>query len=299
MSIRWRRPLGPGPGPGPARRVELVVAGSRTVYWVHGDEAARDVVVAVHGLRGTHEGLAGIVERLPGVRVVVPDLPGFGESAPLADGDHDVSGYAGWVRELVAATGPGAVLLGHSFGSVVAAAAVAGGLPVRALVLVNPIAGSALAGPRRWSTAATVAYHRLAGALPERIGTALLRNRVLTRVASAAMVTTRDRALRRWIHREHDRHFGRFADRRVLLEAFDASVSHDVVEYAGGISVPTLLVAGERDDIAPPPSQHALAARLDDARLVVLPGAGHLAHYETPEAVAGLITGFLETLPVP
>ena len=43
-----------------------------------------------------------------------------------------------------------------------------------------------------------------------------------------AMVTTRDRALRGWIHAEHDRYFATFADRRVLLEAFHASVGHDV-----------------------------------------------------------------------
>jgi pimeloyl-ACP methyl ester carboxylesterase len=279
------------------RRAEVMVAGARTAYWVYGDDAAEFVIVAVHGLRGTHDGLAPIAAFLPGVRVIAPDLPGFGDSTPLVGVAHDVAGYAGWAREFVAAVAPGSVLLGHSFGSVVATATVAAGLPVPALVLLNPIVGPALAGSRRVSVGVSVGYHRLAGALPERAGTALLRNRIMTRVASVAMATTRDRALRRWIHREHQRHFGRFADRRVLLEAFGAATTRDVAEYAGGVGVSTLLVAGERDDIAPLAEQARLVRCFADARLEVIPGTGHLAHYEAPAAIARQILAFLATLP--
>ena len=58
--------------------------------------------------------------------------------------------------------------------------------------------------------------------------------------------------------------------------------------------MPTLLVAGERDDIAPVAAQQELVGRLADARLVVLPGTGHLAHYEAPAAVAAAIGEFLD-----
>ena len=146
--------------------------------------------------------------------------------------------------------------------------------------------------PRGPATRATVLYHRLAGALPEPAGTALLRSRTITRLASAAMARTGDRKLRRWIHAEHDRRFNGFADRRVLLEAFGASIGRTVGEFAERVSVPTLLVAGERDDIAPVAAQHVLAGRFPDARLVVLPGTGHLTHYEAPAAVATAISEF-------
>ncbi len=283
-----------------AHRREVVLRGGRTVLHVHGDQGA-PTVVFLHGLRGDHHGLAPIVAHLGGVRVVVPDLPGFGESLPLPHDRHDVAGYTAWARDLLATVAPGgdAVLAGHSFGSVVAAATVASGAAVRGLVLVNPIATSALAGPRVRMTRLTLLYHRLAGVLPERAGTRLLRSRVITRVASLAMVHTPDRALRRWIHAEHDRRFNGFADRRVLLEAFEASVTGDVGTSAVGIDVPTLLVAGERDDIAPVAAQEELAGRLPDVELVVVPGTGHLAHYETPGAVAAAITTFLRRLPVP
>ncbi|WP_219420383.1 alpha/beta fold hydrolase [Pseudonocardia nigra] len=284
----------------PVREEEVALRGVRARLWVYGADSADRTLVFVHGLRGDHHGLEPIVAHLEGVRVVVPDLPGFGASPPLPAGGHDVAGYAAWIRDLLAAVAPGgdAVLAGHSFGSIVTAAAVAQGAPVRALVLVNPIAASALAGPRVVMTRLTVLYHRLAAALPERAGTALLRNPVMTRVASVAMATTGDRELRRWIHAEHDRYFSTFADRRTLLEAFHASVRHDVGESAAAVAVPTLLVAADRDDLAPPAAQHTLAGRFPDARLVVVPGTGHLAHYEAPAAVAAALTEFLAGLPI-
>lgn len=245
----------------------------------------------LHGLRGDHHGLARIVGRLVDVEVWVPDLPGFGESPPLPAGRHDIEGYAAWTAAALAQSGA-PILAGHSFGSIIAAAAAATA-PVQRLVLVNPIATSALAGPRQAMTRATVAFHRLAGALPERPGTALLRHPAVTRIASSAMVTTRDPRLRRWIHAEHGRRFSGFADRRVLLEAFEASISRDVAEFAGAITAPTLLVAAARDDIAPLPAQRVLRDRFPDARLAVVFDTGHLAHYEAPGPVAEAIMAFL------
>jgi pimeloyl-ACP methyl ester carboxylesterase len=260
--------------------------------WTYGPDDAARTVVFLHGLRGDHHGLEPIVGHLPGLRVVVPDLPGFGAAPPLRDGRHDVAGYAAWVGALLAELGGRPVLAGHSFGSIVAAAA-ARTADIAGLVLVNPIATSALAGPRQGLTRLTVGYHRLAAALPEPVGTALLRHPLLTRIASTAMTTTPDPALRRWIHAEHRRYFSGFADRRVLLEAFGASIEHDVAQFAPDIAVPTLLIAAERDDIAPLPAQRALVGRFRDARLVEVPGVGHLAHYEAPAAVATAITEFV------
>ena len=119
-------------------------------YRTYGDDGA-PVLVALHGLRGDHHGLEPIVAHLPGTAVVVPELPGFGAAAPMPDDRHDIAGYAAWTRDLLAEVDPtgDAVLAGHSFGSIIAAAAVAGGARPRALVLVNPIATSALAGPHR------------------------------------------------------------------------------------------------------------------------------------------------------
>ncbi len=276
----------------PVDRREVTVAGTRTAYWVYGPEDAETTILAVHGFRGEHHGLEPIVAFLGAVRVVSPDLPGFGET-PRLPGRHDLDGYASWLTAFAAAVAPDAVVLGHSFGSIVASAAVARGLSAPRLILVNPIGAPALEGPRGILTRLAIFYYWAGARLPRPLGDALLRNRLIVRVTSVAMAKTTDRGLRDFIHDQHDTYFSRFADRDTLHEAFVTSVSHDVREAAGRIHVPTLLIAAEKDDITPVSAQHELQRLFPDAELEVIPEVGHLIHYETPRAAASAITRFL------
>ncbi|WP_308796249.1 alpha/beta fold hydrolase [Agromyces silvae] len=281
----------------PVRAHRTQVLGTETAWWEYGDpvDSAAPVLVLVHGFRGDHHGLEPVVASLPGFRVVSPDLPGFGGSAPLADRAHDIDGYAAWLAAFIAATGISApyTLLGHSFGSIIASAAVAAGLRPDRLVLVNPIGAPALEGPRGLMTRLAIFYYWASAKLPARAGFALLKNRAIVRVMSITMAKTREKALRRFIHDQHDRYFSVFADRDTLLEAFRASVSHDVSEYAAGIPVPALLVAADRDDITPIEAERALVRRFPDARLAEIEGVGHLIHYEKPVEAAECIRGFV------
>lgn len=277
----------------PVERREAEVRGDTTVYWVYGPEDAETTIVAVHGFRGEHHGLEPVLAFLPEARVIAPDLPGFGETAPLPGRTHDLDEYAAWLGDFVAEVAPGAVILGHSFGSIVASAAVARGLATPRLILINPIGAPALEGPKGVMTRLAVLYYALGARLPERLGTALLRNRLIVRVMSITMAKTSDPALRRFIHDQHDTYFSRFSDRDVLRDAFIASVSHDVRGFAPDIDVPTLLVAAQRDDITPIEAERALATLFDDASLVEIAEVGHLIHYETPAEAAGAIRRFL------
>ena len=267
--------------------------GAITAYWVYGPEDAETTVIAVHGFRGEHHGLEPVLAYLPEVRVIAPDLPGFGESDPLPGRRHDLGEYAGWLTDFAAAVAPDAVILGHSFGSIVASAAVAGGLTTPRLILLNPIGAPALEGPKGLMTRLALLYYALGARLPEKAGTALLRNRVIVRVMSITMAKTKDPELRRFIHDQHDTYFSRFSDRDVLRDAFVASVSHDVREFAPDIDVPTLLVAAERDDITPIEAERRLATIFPDASLVEIAHVGHLIHYETPAEAAGAVRRFL------
>ena len=282
----------------PVQRREVEVLGSPTAYWVYGPDGD-DVptVVAVHGFRGEHHGLEPVIAYLPGLRVVSPDLPGFGETAPIPGREHDLALYAGWLAEFARIVAPGAVVLGHSFGSIVSSAAVAGGLSTPRLILINPIGAPALEGPKGLLTRLAVLYYWLGARLPERVGTLLLRNPLIVRAMSIAMAKTRDRELRRFIHHQHDTYFSRFADRNVLHDAFVTSVSHDVRAFAGVIDIPTLLIAAQRDDITPIEAERRLATMFPHAELVEIADVGHLIHYETPAEAAGAIRRFL-TLPV-
>ncbi|QAY61504.1 alpha/beta hydrolase [Microbacterium protaetiae] len=281
----------------PVQRREVQVLGGTSAYWVYGPADAATTILAVHGFRGEHHGLEPIVAQLPDVRFISPDLPGFGESAPLPDRVHDLDAYVDWLTAFAAAVAPGAPVLGHSFGSIVAAAAVAHALPTPRLILVNPIGAPALSGPRGVFTRLAVFYYWAGAKLPARLGEALLRNRLIVRVMSLAMVKTKDAALRRFVHDQHDTYFSRFADRDVLHDAFVTSVSHDVRESAAEIAVPTLLIAAQRDDITPIEKERELATLFSAVELVEIPDVGHLIHYETPQPAAAAIRRFLAPAP--
>ncbi len=279
----------------PSRDRELDVLGSRTHLVEYGPVDADRTVVLVHGFRGDHHGLGPVVAQLPDVRFLAPDLPGFGSSEPLSNHAHDIEGYTAWLDAFLHAAGVHgtAVLLGHSFGSIVVSAAVAAGVPTPRVILVNPIGQNALQGPRGVLTRLAVLFYQAGAALPERFGFAVLRSRLVTRIMSVTMAKTDDKALRRWIHEEHDRYFSAFANRQSLLEAFRASVSHDVSEFAASIPQQTLLIAADNDDITPIEAQHRLVSLFPEAELEIIEGVGHLIHYEKPVEAANAISTFL------
>jgi pimeloyl-ACP methyl ester carboxylesterase len=272
-------------------------------YWTYEPEQASPetrTILVIHGFRGDHHGLLRVADLLPDMRIIMPDLPGFGASPAFRSGEHSVAGYGTFIEEFMAALdlGPDTVLLGHSFGSIVAAHFVATHPgSVTPLILVNPIAAPALEGPKGILTRLAVLYYRLAARLPSAPGHALLRSPLIVRVMSEAMAKTRDSNLRRFIHGQHHAYFSAFASRDSLLESFRASVGSNVAEVAGSLTLPVLLIAGEEDEIATLPDQRRLAAVLPDAELKVIPGVGHLIHYETPEPAARHIRSFLKDHP--
>ncbi|MCT9867894.1 alpha/beta fold hydrolase [Paenarthrobacter aurescens] len=282
---------------------DVDVDGSNVAYWTYEPVTVTPLtrtILVIHGFRGDHHGLLRVADQLPEMRIIMPDLPAFGSSEPFVADEHSVERYGKFITGFMGALGlgPRTVLLGHSFGSIVAshfAAAHPGA--IYPLILINPIAAPALEGPKGIMTKLAVLYYQASAKLPRRVGLAVLRNRAIVRVMSITMAKTKDKALRRFIHGQHDAYFSAFSDRKSLLESFKASVSGNVAEVAEQLTLPVLLVAGEKDEIATLPNQHKLMERLPDAKLEVIPGVGHLIHYETPEPAAAAIRTFLEEHP--
>jgi pimeloyl-ACP methyl ester carboxylesterase len=275
---------------------DLQVLGSRVRYWEYGTPGVGPTIVVVHGYRGDHHGLEPVVRLLPDFHIVSPDLPGFGDSTPMTEAPHSIAGYGRWLRAFLdeLGGGTGAVLLGHSFGSIVVAHAVADGVPARAVILINPIADDPA---KVTGIGATRFYYAVARRLPERAARAWLANPLVVQGMSVKLAKTRDRALRRFIHAQHHTYFSRFGSRTSIVEGFDASLSTTVAAVAERIPQPVLLIAGERDEVAPLAGQFELLDAFPDARLDVIPGVGHLIHYETPDAAAHAIRSFLTDLP--
>ncbi len=63
------------------------------------------------------------------------------------------------------------------------------------------------------------------------------------------------------------------------------------------ITVPTLIVVGEEDQVTPSVMARAMADSIPDVRLLTVPRAGHLSPMEQPRAVNRVLRVFLANLP--
>jgi pimeloyl-ACP methyl ester carboxylesterase len=275
---------------------EAIVADIATRYWLYpatNDQAK--TLIFIHGYRGNHHGLEAIAGALPDFNIVIPDLPGFGKSAAF-EGEHTVAAYVTWLQAFInhivesmdLKVKP--TLVGHSFGSILSAAFAAQNNSISHLVLINPVSAPALEGPKSILTQLVKLMFWLSGALPLKSGLAMLKSWPMVRGMSIVMTKTRNRELRQWVHAQHDANFNDFASRRVAIEGYLASISHNVGEYAPDFMVPTTLIVGAKDDITSVKQQEAMASTIPGSwTLTTLRGVGHLTHYEKPFDVAAAI----------
>jgi pimeloyl-ACP methyl ester carboxylesterase len=240
-------------------------------------------VLLVPGYTGSKEDFAPVLPRLvaAGFAVTAIDLPGQYESPGPADpAEYTPARLSGVVGEVVAALGGSVHLLGHSFGGLVARAAVlTNRAAYRSLVLMCS-GPSAIGGARRAMIenlepvlaasgvagvyAASLAIYRTqAGYLePPAALAAFLESRFLA--GAPAMLQGMGRALRD----EPDR----------------------VTELAA-LGMPTLVIYGVDDDAWPPHVQDDMARRLG-AEVVVVPAAAHAPAVENPPITATALTAF-------
>jgi len=249
-------------------------------------------LVLVHGL-----GEAGLRDFYPVLRalgekrqVIAFDLPGFGRSSKSNE-EYSPVRYAAVVRSIIDRYAGGfADVLGHSMGGAIALSH-AGTYPqqVRRLVVVDAagvlhreafvteqIRGSV--APARGLLPGTVAAaEELAGNLLRRarkfepppellVGSRLLRQHALGgepgKIAAVSLIATN----------------------------LGAAIA--------GVTAPTLILWGERDQIAPLRTVHILVDRVADAQLTVFAGVGHVAMKEVPQEMSAAVLAHLDTTPV-
>lgn len=277
--------------------ITITAGGVATRVWAYGsaDPLAKQIIL-LHGFRGDHHGLQRIAAELlrrysqpeSPVRLVVPDLPGFADSSELAR--HDLRNYAKWLTDFAQQIAPqGSYLVAHSFGTLVAAAAIAAGYNPISVVLINPISAPALGGSKTVLTALTRLYYLAGYKLPAAVADPLLKNSTIVRLMSAIMTKTSDKRERKWIHNQHAQYFSGYRSRRALLEAFNASVSHTVLDFAPHLKQPTAVIAGSLDEISPLADQLKLSKELSCGSFYLIGGVGHLIHYEAASEAAEII----------
>ncbi len=258
-----------------------------TPYWFYpAKKESKGSIVLVHGYRGTHEGLAAIVGALDDFDCYVPDLPGFGE-CPALGVRHSIANYSLWLGEFLEALSikGDLTVLAHSFGTIVTGALAARQKMPR-LVLVNPVSAPAMAGPRKILSQISRIYYRLAAALPDSVGRWVLAMKPAIWLVTEFLFVGNDRKLKRWVDKQHQTYFSRFASSKSAAEGFEASISHNLSQYAGQIQSDVLLICARQDDITSIGAQRAAADLYKRATYVELENVGHLTHYQTPNEIA-------------
>lgn len=81
-----------------------------------------------------------------------------------------------------------------------------------------------------------------------------------------------------------------------MLNDMRACDKFDIMERIGEIKTPTLALCGDKDDMTPPKYSHYLAARMPNAKAVVIEGGTHMLFAEKPVEVNTAIDDFLKTL---
>ncbi|MDP2957837.1 MAG: alpha/beta fold hydrolase [Longimicrobiales bacterium] len=218
-------------------------------------------------------------EALAPRRVLTPHFPGFGGRPP---GDADLDAFARAVLRDMDEAGIGrAVVVGLSMGGYVALRLHAlAPERVAGLVLADTRAGDDdEAGRARRADQAARARREGLGWLADAMVPALL-GETTRRERPDVVARVRD-----LVAQAHPEGVAR------ALEAM--SGRPDSVPRLSEIRVPVLVVVGEEDTLTPPAESRKIAEGVPDGRLVVLPGAGHLANLEAPEAFNAALEGWV------
>jgi 2-hydroxymuconate-semialdehyde hydrolase len=237
-------------------------------------------VLLIHGQPGSSADFAPLRRLLSPTRTVLaPDRPGWGESVEVAGGfAHNATAM---LRVLDDAGVDRALVIGYSWGGGVALA-LAEYHPERVagLVLVSSV------GPH------SVGWIDRLPILPG-IGTTLTTSGFVTARAGLLAVGLaqqvrrgKESARHSWVRALSRSFEGRhgiasfMVEQRALFDELDA-----IVARIGDVRAATIVVTGDRDRLVPPATASALADTIPDARLRLVPGAGHPLPVFAPEGV--------------
>ena len=241
-------------------------------------------VLLLHGQPGTHEHLSPVKDLLTGrARVLSIDRPGYGRShMPTSPPGDQAAQLVDLLREREATP---AIVVAHSYAAAVALLMAADHPDaIAGLVLVAGVGGRGsvvwvdrvmaapvVGGPI--STASLLAYGLIAPVIAHLGGR--------TRLATNVPVTPTT-----WLLESRATFL---AEQRFLVEHEDT-----IEARRREVRCPVVVIQGEVDDVVPLSAGRDLAMNLPDARLVVLPGAGHLLPRDEPRAIAAAVSSLLE-----
>jgi pimeloyl-ACP methyl ester carboxylesterase len=267
---------------GNARRTVFELPGQRIAALQAGPAAAPPVLL-VPGYTGSKEDFAPILDPLgaAGFHVTAIDLPGQFESpGPPRPADYAPDRLGAVLRGVAARLGSGVRLLGHSFGGLVARAAViAEPGEFASLVLLS-------SGPARLDGVRRVTMDAMEPVLAEAGLPALYAALQAAAQGEPAYVAPPPE-----VEEFLERRFlgGSPAMLQGMADALRSEPDRVAELAATGVGV--LVAHGVDDDAWPPQQQRDMAQRLG-ARYEVIPAAAHSPAVENPAATVAVLTDF-------
>jgi 3-oxoadipate enol-lactonase len=214
-------------------------------------------------------------------RLILPDLRGFGESAGVPD---SLDRLADDIDALVNHLGLTSFALGgFSMGGYVLFRYLArhpGRAKALLLLDTRPEADSPEARQRRFAGIERIGKEGPSGFLED----------FVKLILSSATFASRPEVVEE---------VKRLMDRRVasLTAGLRAMANRpDSTPLLAEITVPTLIVVGADDQATPLASSRKMAEAIRGSTLVTIPGAGHMANLEQPEAFTAALVGFVRML---
>jgi 3-oxoadipate enol-lactonase len=211
-------------------------------------------------------------------RVMVPELPGFGQSQAVSGGLPEVADrMAEAVRD--GADGNEAIVLGNGYGGFVALQ-MAIRHPEIATRFILADCGAAFPEEGRQ------AFRNMAAASQAR-GLA-----AITDVAMRRLFAPEFQQQHPDLMRDRREAFLR-TDGQVFRAACMALAELDLRPQLAQVKLPVLVLVGEHDEATPPPMSRELAALLPNARLKIIAGCAHVPQLQAPNIFLDAIADFL------
>jgi pimeloyl-ACP methyl ester carboxylesterase len=264
-------------------------------YWTY-HEPTKPTAIFIHGFTGSHEGFQYIIPELERFHIVVPDLPGFGESELGIDAftvDELAKKVNEFVKGLELKQPP--YLVSHSMGGLVAASMLAQGpeLYDEKTVFVSPVATRVNYLDSRKVGELLGRMQYFLGKTVPAAGPRLVKSRLLSRIATAIILTTNDSELRKTINGHHFSNLDYISSIDFYYQLHKDINKKGAIDYAPKLKKFTpLIITGDKDNVTPLAGEKKLARELN-AELHLIRGVGHLLHYERPTEVAAAIDAFL------
>lgn len=245
-------------------------------------------IVLLHGTSASLHTWDGWADALKDQRRVIRmDLPGFGLTGPMPDGDYRLTRYVNFVIALLDQLGvQQAVLAGNSFGGNLAWK-IAVDHPQRVSKLVLVDAAGYPFDPASMPIGFKIAQiPALRPMMEHTLPRSMIESSVRNVYGDPSKVTPE------LVDRYQELTL-RSGNRSALVERFRQSPSGEFTAQIPQVRQPTLILWGAQDRLIPPDNALRFQRDIAGSRLVMFDALGHVPHEEDPEQTVAAVQAFL------